>query len=266
VVTIGGGLVLALLSIVVSTVMDGNSMGALVGPSSVVLVLFGTIGVAMTGFNMDDLARIPKAAIKAYTGSPVAATAAVTVLADLADIARKEGVLALEGKLDSIEDPFVKTGVQLIVDGVDAEQIQEVLEIDIAAASERHSAMIGFFESCVGAAPTMGMVGTVIGLINMLGNLSSPEQLGIGMSLALLTTLYGVLFANFIFGPIQNKLKRLNAIEMSARDMVIDGILTVQSGASPRMLVERLETYLAPEERVGYQARLGKDGATAKAA
>lgn len=261
--TIAGGIVLALLSIVVSTVMDGNSFGALIGPSSFVLVMFGTLGITMTGFDMSAMGKLPKVAIKAYTGEPPDAGAAVSQLAELADTARREGVLALEGKMENIEDEFIKTGIQLIVDGVDADQIQEVLEIELAAMSERHKTMIGFFETAVATAPTMGMVGTVIGLINMLGNLSSPDQLGIGMSLALLTTLYGVLFANFMFAPIANKLKNLNQTELSTRDMMIDGILTVQAGASPRMLVERLETYLAPEERVGYQTRLGKGEAKA---
>ncbi len=256
--TIGGGLFLALLSIVVSTVMDGNSMGALIGPSSLVLVLFGTIGVTLTGFEMADVSRVPKAAIKAYTGAPPNPGEAVTLLAGLSDTARKEGVLALEAKLEEIDDPFIKTGIQLIVDGVDGEQIQEVLEIDMASMAERHKGMVGFFEEAAAKAPSMGMIGTVVGLINMLTNLSDPEQLGIGMSLALLTTLYGVLFANFVFGPIAAKLKNLNQIELSARDMMVDGILTVQAGASPRMLVERLETYLAPADRVGYKTRLGE--------
>lgn len=256
--TIAGGLLLALLSIVVSTVMDGNSFGALIGPSSLVLVLFGTVGVAMTGFDMADVSRVPKALVKAYTGAPPDAGEAVTLLAGLSDTARKEGVLALEGRLEQIEDPFVRTGIQLIVDGVDGEQIQEVLEIDMAAMAERHRAMVGFFEEAAAKAPSMGMIGTVVGLINMLTNLSDPEQLGIGMSLALLTTLYGVLFANFFFGPIANKLRTLGRLELSARDMIVDGILTVQAGASPRMLVERLETYLAPAQRVGHKQRLGE--------
>ncbi len=264
--TIGGGIFLAILSIVISTVMDGNSFGALVGPSSIVLVLFGTLGVTMTGFEMADVSKFPKWAVMAYTGSAPDPDGMVTQLASLADTARRDGVLALEGKLEEIEDPFIKTGIQLIVDGVDEGSIQEVLEIEIAAMDERHRVGISFFENASAASPTMGMIGTVIGLINMLGNLSSPEQLGIGMSLALLTTLYGVIFANFFFAPISNKLKRLNTLELSMRDMAIDGILTVQSGASPRLLVERLESYLAPEARIGYQERLGKGGSGAAAA
>jgi len=258
VATLGGGLGLAFLAIIVSTVMDGNSFGPLIGPSSFVLVLLGTVGVSMTSFDMSDMTRVPKAVIKAMTGSPPDADAAVTQLAELSDIARKEGVLALEGKLEGIEDPFIRTGIQLIVDGVDGEQIQEVLEIDMAAMAERHKGMISFFEEATAKAPALGMIGTVVGLVNMLGNLSSPEQLGIGMSLALLTTLYGVIFANFFFGPIGAKLKNHNQAELSTRDMMVDGILTVQAGASPRMLVERLETYLPPESRVGYKERLGQ--------
>ena len=116
---------------------------------------------------------------------------------------------------------------------------------------------IGFWKSLGGYAPTLGMLGTVIGLINMLGNLSDPAQLGAGMSLALLTTLYGVLFSNLVFLPVANRLENLNKAELAARDMALDGIVALQSGVSSRMLVERLETYLPAERRLGHQARSG---------
>jgi chemotaxis protein MotA len=120
--------------------------------------------------------------------------------------------------------------------------------------------MIDFFKGLGGYAPTMGMVGTVIGLINMLQNLSDPSQLGAGMSVALLTTLYGVIFANLIYLPVGAKLERLHNAEMETRELVIEGVLAIQGGASPRMLVERLEARLTPERRVGHQAR-AKGGA-----
>lgn len=252
-----GGLVLALLAVIVATLMDGNSFGALIGPSSLVLVLFGSLGGALMGSRMKELSVLPKAMIIAVKGPVPDPDATVTQLASLAEVVRREGMLALESKMEDIEDDFLGRGLQLLIDGQDADQIAEVLQIDIAALDERHQRTIGFFKSMGGYAPTVGMLGTVIGLVNMLGNLSDPAQLGIGMALALLTTLYGVAFANLVFLPFATRLDKLNDVELSFRDLTLDGILCLQAGLSPRLLVERLETYLAPSQRVGHAERSG---------
>ncbi|HVL99753.1 MAG TPA: motility protein A [Egibacteraceae bacterium] len=250
-----GGFLLALLSIVVATLIDGNAFGPLVGPSSFVLVFFGTIGAALMAYRKADLSRFPKAALQAFRGSPPDVDATVTTLAGLADTARKDGMLALEARLVDVSDEGVRRGLQLVVDGLDADEVREVVEIDIAAVDERHRVCIGFFTALGGYSPTFGMLGTVVGLVNMLQNLTDPAQLGVGMALALLTTFYGVLFANLVWLPLASRLTRLNDQELAARDIALDGILSIQAGASPRLLVERLETYLPPAQRVGYAAR-----------
>ena len=251
-----GGLGLAFLSIVISMVMDGNSPGALIGPSSFVLVFFGSIGATLMAYRKSHLALVPASLKAAIKNAPPELDEVIDTLAPLADVARREGMLALEARIESIEDPFLRSGVQLLVDGMDTEQIQQTMEIEIAALDERHRVAIGFWKSLGGYAPTLGMLGTVIGLINMLGNLTDPAQLGIGMSLALLTTLYGVLFSNLLFLPVANRLDNLNRAELAARDMALDGVMALQSGVSSRMLVERLETYLPVSERQGYQVRI----------
>lgn len=253
-----GGLALALLAIVASMVMDGNDFTVLIGPSSAVLVLFGTVGASSVGYSPGELLAMPKAVLKALKGSPPDNDATITRLVSFAATARKEGVLALERRLDEVDDHFQRAGLQLIVDGVDPDQVRQFLEIEIAASDERHQVAISYFKTMAGYAPTMGMVGTVIGLVNMLANLNDPSQLGKGMSLALLTTLYGVLFANLAFAPVAEKLTRANSAELSALDLALDGILAVQAGASPRMLSERLETYLAPAQRQGYERRIAE--------
>ena len=249
------GIFIAILAIVVSTVMDGNSFGALIGPSSLLLVVLGSIGVSMSGFQMADIKPVPKGILISMTGKEPDPSDAIDRLMKFAEIARKEGVLALEQQLEDLEDPFMKLGLQSIVDGVDGEMVRELLEIELAALEERHSPIINFVKAMGSYAPTMGMVGTVVGLINMLGNLSDPAQLGLGMSVALLTTLYGVIFANLVFLPIASKLQRLHDLEVAQRDLIMDGILAVQGGASPRMVVERLEAYINPSQRVGHQER-----------
>lgn len=250
-----GGFAAILAAIVVSTVMDGNSFGPLIGPSSFVLVFFGALGAGLMAYRKTDVGRLPKALIYCLKGSPPDPSAAVTTLAALAQTARRDGMLALEERLDEIADPFLASGLRYLVDGLDADRVRELLEIDIAALDDRHQAVIGFFRAVGGYAPTFGMVGTVIGLINMLGNLSDPEQLGAGMALALLTTLYGVLIANVTFNPIASRLERLNRLELEAREVVLDGVLSIQAGLSPRLLVERLETYLPPAARLGHEER-----------
>lgn len=253
-----GGMVAVFVAIIVSTIMDGNSFTPLIAPSSFVLVFFGALGAGLMAYRTAELGKIPKAAIYAMKGRPPDPSAAVTILAELAQIARRDGMLALESKLEELEDDYLRAGLQYLVDGLDADRVRELLEIDIAALDERHHTAIGFFKALAGYAPTFGMVGTVIGLINMLGNLSDPNQLGAGMALALLTTLYGVLLANVAFNPIATRLERLNQLELSAREVVLDGILSIQAGLSPRLVVERLETYLPPDARLGHAERVGK--------
>ena len=223
-----------------------------------VLITLGpgeVFGERQAGFSDLKLGRIPRVAQQALTGTPPDADAAVTTLARLADVARRKGMLALEAELERVDDAAIRDGVQLLVDGLDAEQVRERVEIDIAAVEERHLLGIGFFKTLGGYSPTFGMLGTVIGLINMLQNLTDPAQLGIGMALALLTTFYGVLFANLLWLPLANRLTRLNELELGVRDVILDGLLSIQEGMSPRLLVERLETYLAPTQRIGYRAR-----------
>lgn len=258
-----GGLLAIIGGIVISTLMDGNSFGPLLGPSSALLVFFGALGAGIAAYRLADVGRIPKALRYALSGSPPELDDSISTLAELAQVARRDGMLALEGQLDGVDDAFLRSGLQYLVDGMDAERVRELLDVELAAIDARHRTMIGFFRSVGAFAPTFGMVGTIIGLINMLGNLSNPEQLGAGMALALLTTLYGVLIANMIFIPIANRLQTLNSVELASREVAMDGILAIQAGVSPRLLVERLETFLPPEARVGHAGRTGERAAAA---
>jgi chemotaxis protein MotA len=260
-----GGLVLVLVGIVVSMLMDGNSIGPLIGPSSFLLVAVATIGAGSMAYRRSELVSMPRCALKAVKADVPDVQATITELAKLAELARRDGMLALEARLEGTENRFVQLGVQLLVDGVDEAVVRDTLEIEIAATDERHTTAIGFFRNLGSYAPTFGMVGTVIGLINMLGNLSDPSQLGRGMAMALLTTLYGVLVANLACNPIAARLERLNDVEMAVMDVMLDGILTIRGGASPRGLIERLESYLPPTERIGVADRLNGGASEAAA-
>lgn len=258
------GLGLVLFGIVASMLIDGNSLGPLIGPSSFLLVFVATLGAGVMAYRKEELSALPKSAVKAVRADVPEVQGTITQLAQLAETARRDGMLALENRLEEIDDRFVQLGVQLLVDGVDEEVVQETLEIEIAATDERHRTAIGFYKAMGGYAPTFGMVGTVIGLINMLGNLTDPEQLGLGLAMALLTTLYGVLLANLLFNPVASRLERLNESEMAVLDVALDGILTIRRGASPRGVIERLESYLPPSERIGVGDRLTPPGAASQ--
>ena len=252
------GIVTAIAAIVIATLIDGNSFGALIGPSSLVLVVVGALGVSLSGFDIPDLKALPKAIVKSFTAKLEDSDDTIDVLMRFAEIARKDGFLALEDKLKDVDDPFLVAGLQQVVDGADAEAVREILEVELDSLETRHQNLIDFVKALGGYAPTMGMIGTVIGLINMLGNLSDPSQLGAGMAVALLTTLYGVIFANLVFLPIGAKLQRLHKAEVAKKELALDGILAVQAGASPRALVERLEAHIEPESRRGHAARAGQ--------
>lgn len=252
------GLLLAIGAIVGSMVMDGSSLGALISPSSAVLVVVGTIGVTIASYRMADAIRAPKALLVGLKGQGPDPDTVVSTLMDLADVARRKGLLAMEEMLEEIDNEFLRNAIQSVIDGLDAEAVSDVLNTEIDSVHERHNVVVSFYRSLGGFAPTMGMVGTVIGLVNMLGNLSDPGQLGSGMALALLTTLYGVLLANIVFAPIASRLTRLHETELAAMEMARDGALAIQAGVSPRLLVERLESYLAPSQRVGYRERMDR--------
>jgi chemotaxis protein MotA len=261
-----GGLIITLVGIIIAMIMDGNSIGPLIGPSSFVLVLAGAVGAGIMAYRKNELGAMPKAAVKAMKADVPDVQDTITQLARLAEVARRDGMLALENKLEEIDDRFLQLGVQLLVDGVDEQVLKETLEIELAATDERHRTAIDFFKTLGAYAPTFGMVGTVIGLINMLGNLTDPSELGKGMAMALLTTLYGVLFANLMFNPIAARLERLNDVEMAALDVAVDGIITIRGGASPRGVIERLESYLPPSARIGVGDRLNPAGGSQEAA
>ena len=218
-VTALGGLVLILLSVVVSTVLDGNSFGPLLSPSSFVLVFFATVGASVFSYELADLLNLPKAMARALKSHEVDLGARIELYMRLADAARRDGLLALDGLIDDIEDGYVRYGLRLVTDGADESQLKDELDAYMGAIEERHAPPSAMLRKLSGYAPAFGMVGTVIGLVNMLGAVSSPDELGKGMALALLTTLYGVVLANMVVPAL-----RRAAREAARRRDVGDGV------------------------------------------
>jgi len=247
-----GGLILALISMFVASFMAGmNPIAIFLGdPGSILLVVGGTIGTTAASGTMTQALSAPKAMIKGITGGgSLDLPAAIKQLVGFADTARKEGLLALEAEIEKIEDPFFQRGLQLAVDGTDPGDLREMLELDLERMALRHRDGAGFFATAAGMAPAMGMVGTVIGLVDMLGNLDDPSTLGPAMAVAFLTTLWGAFIANYFFQPLAARLKKLAADEMAGKELILEGILSIQAGANPRAVAGKLVSFLPPGER-----------------
>ena len=180
----------------------------------------------------------------------------------MANLARKEGLLALESQAADIDDEFLKKGVMLVVDGTDADLVRAILENDMASMSDRHNKVSAFFDTWGTQGPAWGMIGTLIGLINMLNDLSDPSAIGPNMAVALITTFYGSVLANWLCVPVVNKLKINNDTEIMVKTLTVEGLLSIQAGENPRIIEEKLKTFLAPAERdsVGIDAMNGNAG------
>ncbi len=178
---------------------------------------------------------------------------------DLSNTARKEGLLALEEAAQAIDEPLLKKGILLVVDGTDPELVRSILETELSCMEERHKGTIGFWEGLAAAGPAWGMIGTLIGLINMLKTLDDVSTVGPSMAVALVTTFYGSILANWVCTPIASKLKRNNAKEIQMKEIMVEGLLSIQAGENPRVIEEKLKSFLAPSvrESVGEQQEGG---------
>ena len=254
------GIVLALISLFAAAFMAGmDPIGIFLGdPGSILLVVGGTIGTTAASGTMAQALSAPKALVKAFTGGgAVDMAGAIKQLVSFADVARKDGLLALEAELDKIEDPFFQRGLQLAVDGTDPADVRAMLELELERMALRHRDGAAFYSTAAGMGPAMGMVGTVVGLVDMLGNLDDPSTLGPAMAVAFLTTLWGAFIANYFFAPIAARLKKLAADEMAGKEMILEGILSIQAGSNPRAVAGKLVSFLPPSARDDV---LGADG------
>ena len=258
------GIGVALVALMVGMIMDGGSPAALLAPSSILLTFGGTIGAATAGMLMSDAKTLPKILKSALTTKVTAPDASVAIVVSFAEKARRQGLLALEEEARQIDDPFLRKGIEMAVDGADPEEIRDIMEQDLAAMKSRHRAGAKFFSDMGGFAPTMGIIGTVMGLLHVLQNLSTPATLGPMIAAAFTATLWGVMQANIFWIPISNRLKRPSEIEVRRMELLLEGVLAIQAGANPRVVEQRLLSYLSPKEQEA--AKGNKDAAKSKAA
>jgi chemotaxis protein MotA len=262
----GIGMGLAIVGILMSALMEGTSPAAFMDIPALLIILGGTSGVTLASVGMSSFKRIPTLYKRVLNAEPPDVAGRVALLVTLAEQARREGLLALDAKVNEIDDEFTRKGLQLVVDGIDPDLVREVLEAEIDGMAARHHAGALPFEKAGGFAPTMGIIGTVMGLVHVLQNLSAPSTLGPAISSAFIATLMGVGSANVIYLPVANRLKALSAEEVELRTLTLDGILAVQAGDNPRVVAEKLNSYIAPLERTsGEDAGAGAGAGSAQA-
>lgn len=251
------GLLVGFGSLIASVLMEGGDPMAFIQPSAMLIVFGGTIGATMIAFPLESVMKLPTLFQITIKKQDHDAYALVEQFATFAEKARKNGLLALENDAQAIKDPFLKQALMMAVDGTEAETIKNVLETQAESVEERHEALFAMLEAMGGFAPTMGIIGTVMGLVHVLGNLSDPNSLGPKIAVAFIATLWGVSTANLLWLPLGNKLKRKNAEEIHYRFLVIEGVLAVQSGENPRLVRQKLEGMVPPMK--------AKKGATSEA-
>ncbi|MCA0330422.1 MAG: flagellar motor protein [Actinobacteria bacterium] len=240
------GVLLAFIAIFAAMIMEGGSPAALFLIPSLLLVFVGTFGVGMAGMTKPDFLRAIKSAKNAFIGKESKPDQLVETIVKAAETARREGLLALESQVQTIEEPLLKRGLELAIDGTDPDALAEVLEAEVAATFKRGQAAGKLFESMGGYAPTIGIIGTVMGLVNVLGNLENPGELGHLIAGAFIATLWGVLSANVLWLPMGSKLKAVNEAEHQRNEMIVEGVLAIQAGANPRMVDQKLRALLPP--------------------
>jgi chemotaxis protein MotA len=252
------GLLIAFGGVIAGLYIEGSTITKYVGyPVSLspgAIVFGGTFGVTIISVGLAAFRNTPATFMRAVKYQGMDRPKAIDTLVGFAEKARREGLLVLEDDLRSTPDEFMRRGVQLVVDGTDPELVKEILRTEVDSLHEERHAEANVWETMGGFAPTMGIIGTVIGLVLVLSNISDPSSLAASISVAFIATLYGVGSANLMFLPVGNKLKTCAADEVAGKEMLIEGILAIQSGDNPRIVEEKLVAFLTTGDRARYRA------------
>lgn len=235
------GLLAGLVLIFIGILLDGSILSFIDVPS-IMIVFGGTIASTVMSYSPKQIKNIFPLVKKAFINPKEDVRGTIDKILELANIARREGLLALD--TGDYDDPFLQKGVELIVDGTDPEMVRNILESELDFTEERHQKGQHIFKSMAAFAPAYGMTGTLIGLINMLRKLDDPGSLGPSMAVALVTTFYGVVLANLVFIPIVNKLSLHSSQELLRKEMIIEGLLSIQNGENPRIIKDKLEAFI----------------------
>lgn len=253
------GLVSGIALVMITILMGGNIM-LFINLPSVILVMGGTIAATLINFPLSDVLSVFNSAKNSFIHRAESAEHLIERLVEFATVARREGILALESHAEDAGNEFLQRSVQLAVDGTAPELIKDILTTEIAFMEDRHAMGQGILNAMALFAPAFGMIGTLIGLIQMLATLDDPSTIGAGMAVALITTLYGALMANMLFLPLAGKLKVRTAMELLQKEVIIEGILSIQSGDNPRVVEQKLKAFVSPVIRGRINVGRGTSG------
>ncbi len=239
-----GGTLLILLSIMV-----GGGLAAFINIPSMLVVIGGTIAAVLVQYPLNDVLGVISVLRQTLLTKTADSKQLIKTIVDFAEEARRDGLLALEKHIKEIDDDFIKDGLQLAIDGTEPELLRQILDTEMANLEDRHGKGHGILEAFGTFAPAFGMIGTLIGLVIMLQNMKDPSSIGPAMAVALITTFYGAVLSNLVFLPLAGKLKERTKEEVKVREMILEGILAIQSGDNPRLVEQKLKTFLPPKLR-----------------
>ncbi len=237
------------MGLVMVAILMGGSPGVFVNIPSAVTVIGGTIAATLLNYPLADVLSVFNTVKNTVIHDEVSPVKLIEKIVEFATIARREGILALESHAGEAGDEFLQKSIQLAIDGTAPELIKDILTTEIAFMEDRHSVGQGILNAMATYAPAFGMIGTLIGLVNMLATLDDPSTIGAGMAVALLTTLYGAIMANVMFLPAAGKLRLWTTNELLAKEVIIEGILSIQSGDNPRVVEQKLKAFISPSMR-----------------
>lgn len=237
---------------IIAGIVGGGTLSMFWDPSSVYITIGGSFCSLLINYPLREVKRLGKVMLVTFKDMSFESNEIVDTFIELSRKARREGLLALEDQISELNDEFLKRGLQMVVDGIEPETIRDIMELEIDETEKRHKAGSDMLRAWGGYAPAFGMIGTLIGLIQMLANLTDSSKIASGMAVALITTFYGSVLANVIFNPMAQNLSMKSENESTIREMMIEGILAIQSGVNPRTIEEKLLCYASPQERLKY--------------
>jgi chemotaxis protein MotA len=241
--------VVSAFGLVYMAIIMGSGISLFVDLPSLMIVVGGTLGATMINYPLKEVFGVFKVAKKALLSKNVPIRQLISRFVVFANKSRKEGILSLEGEIKNEKDEFLKKGVQLAIDGLEPQEIRSIMETEVDFVRSRHQLGAEVFATMGTFAPALGMIGTLIGLVQMLQSMDDPSKIGPSMAVALITTFYGSIMANIIFLPVSGKLKTRSKEETLAKEIMIEGILSLSNGDNPRILEQKLKAYVAPNER-----------------
>lgn len=246
------GIVACLIFIIISIGLGEDGLAGIkyfLDAPSAMITFGGAFACILASYNVKDYVNGLKSCKIAFNSGGMDTGSIIQKIIDLSNVARKEGLLSLEEAAGDLDDMFLQKGIMLIVDGTDPDLVRGIMETELVSIDSRHKGNIGFWENLASMGPAWGMIGTLVGLIMMLYHMEDPSSIGPSMAVALITTMYGSLLANWICTPFATKLKAINDGEMQAKEIIIEGLLSIQAGENPRVIEEKLKSFLSPGDR-----------------